>query len=126
MLAADCAEQPGFAPDGVQHPFAKATLRGTAEKTFAKVGEAIRFSLRLDEACDIPEGEYFIRWKMFDDDGKKSEGKEPLPLAKPLVLEDILAWMRKAKKFVRTQRAAMEGCSSKVAPARMSAASARL
>ncbi len=91
ILAADCVEQPGFAPDGIQHPFAKATLRGTAEKTFAKVGEAIRFSLRLEEACDIPEGEYFIRWKMFDDDGKKSEGKEPLPLAKPLVLEDILA-----------------------------------
>lgn len=79
------------APGDVQHPFAKATLRGTAEKTFAKAGEPIRFTLRLDDAYDIPEGKYFIRWRMFDDDGKKSEGKEPLPLAKPLVLEDTLA-----------------------------------
>ena len=78
------------APEKLTHPFEKAELRGSAGKTFYNVGEPITFRLWLDDVYDIPEGKYSIKWGMFDDDGKHSEGREPLPLAKPIVLTDML------------------------------------
>ena len=78
------------APEKITHPFEKADIVCTTVKDEYKVGEEIAFSLTLDNAYAYAPGEYFIKWRMFDDDGKKSEGKEPLPLAKQLVLSTIL------------------------------------
>ena len=78
------------APEKITHPFEKAEIVCTTEKDEYEVGEEIAFSLTLDNAYAYAPGEYSIKWRMFDDDGKKSEGKEPLPLAKPLVLSTAL------------------------------------
>ena len=85
------------APEKITHPFEKAEIVCTTEKDEYEVGEEIAFSLTLDNAYAYAPGEYSIKWRMFDDDGKKSEGKEPLPLAKPLVLSTTL----KKPGFVR-------------------------
>lgn len=102
LAAANAAE---VAPESLAHPFEKAELRGTAGKTFYKVGERMEFRLRLDDAYDIPEGGYFVKWRMFDDDGKSSEGREPLPLKDEIVLATTLA----APGFVRVSAEVVDG-----------------
>lgn len=79
------------AADAVTTPFDKAQILGRTTKEEYKVGEDVVFTLELADAYRYPAGAYHIRWKLFDDEGKKTEGKAALPLAEPLVLRTSMS-----------------------------------
>ena len=70
-----------------------AVLHGETDKARAidyKPGETMTFTLRLQGAKSLPEGEYFVSWKRTGDDGKEESGKVPASLSEPLVVKTSL------------------------------------
>ena len=55
--------------------FANARLRGRTDKNVYKTGETITYTLWLQDMADeVTSGDYSIKYKLFDDDGKSEEG----------------------------------------------------
>ena len=69
-----------FAANVKPAEFANAQLRGESDKDVYKAGETVTFTLHLEGAGEIPQGDFFIDYHLFDDDGKDARGRAPLPL----------------------------------------------
>ena len=68
----------------------EAVLHGETDKERAidyKPGETMTFTLRVQGAKSVPEGEYFIDWERTGDDGKVEKGRVPVSLEDPLVVK---------------------------------------
>ena len=71
-----------------------AVLHGETDKARAidyLPGETMTFTLRLQRAKPLPEGEYFISWRRTGDDGKSESGRVPASLTEPLVVRTSIA-----------------------------------
>ena len=67
-------------------------LRGATDKRAIDYapGEPMTFTLKLDGVKKLPEGQWFIQWERFGDDGKKCGERVPADLAKPVVVKTSL------------------------------------
>ncbi len=73
--------------------FDSAYLRGFTDKDipFYAPGEEMVFTLRITGLTNsVPPGEWFVKWDRTGDDGKKLEGKVPVPMESPLVIKTSL------------------------------------
>ena len=77
------------AQGGAAGPLDAAYLIGRTDRPALsyRVGETMRFSLTVENAGPVEKGLYFLDWKRQGDDTKTLSGREPLPLARPLVIE---------------------------------------
>ena len=59
--------------------FANARLRGRTDKNVYKTGETITYTLWLQDMADeVASGDYSIKYKLFDDEGKSSTGTQAI------------------------------------------------
>ena len=67
-------------------------LRGATDKRAIDYapGEPMTFTLKLDGVKKLPEGQWFIQWERFGDDGKKCGERVPAALEKPVVIKTSL------------------------------------